>query len=63
MIDHDEARHMHKDQIDFLQGVIASYMDLNEWAPSVTKNNRKRVRDLKAKAEKTVAKRHEASAD
>ena len=58
MIDHDDTKRMHSEQIDFLQGVIANYMDLNEWAPpNLTKTKEEgRLVSLQDKAEKV--KRH-----
>ena len=47
VIDRQQTGVMHRAQIDFLHGVIASYMDLNEWHPKISKNGRKTVRDLK----------------
>jgi len=46
VIDKEETNTMHQDQIDFLQGVIASYMNLDEWQDGLNKNQRKKVRKL-----------------
>ena len=46
VIDKDETLILHQEQIDFLQGVIAQYMDLDEWKPGDTKGTRRMVRKL-----------------
>ena len=46
VIDRRETEEMHRGQVDFLQGVIASYMNLDEWAQGLNKNSRNKVRDL-----------------
>ena len=46
VIDKEETNTMHKDQINFLQGVIASYMNLEEWQDGLNKNQRKKDRKL-----------------
>ena len=46
VIDKDETPILHQEQIDFLQGVIAQYMDLDEWKPGNTKGTRKQIRKL-----------------
>ena len=46
VIDKDETPILHQKQIDFLQGVIAHYMDLDEWKPGNTQGTRRMVRKL-----------------
>ena len=46
VIDKDETPILHQEQIDFLQGVIAQYMDLDEWKLGITKGTRKQIRKL-----------------
>ena len=36
VIDKDETPILHQEQIDFLQGVIAQYIQLDEWKPGNT---------------------------
>ena len=46
VIDKDETPILHQEQIDFLQGVIAQYMDLDEWKPGITKGKRQKIKKL-----------------
>ena len=46
VIDKNETPILHQEQVDFLQGVIAHYMDLDERQPGINKNTRKQVRKL-----------------
>ena len=46
VIDKNETLILHQKQIDFLQGVIAQYMDLDEWKPGNTQGTRRMVRKL-----------------
>ena len=46
VIDKEETNTMQQDQVDFFQGVIASYMNLEQWKDGLNKNQRKKVRKL-----------------
>ena len=47
VIDHENTSTMESDQIDFLQGVIASYMNLEDWQSTPTRAQKKSVKVLK----------------
>ena len=46
VIDKDETPILHQEQIDFLQGVIAQYMVLDEWKSGITKGKRQKIKKL-----------------
>ena len=54
VIESCETNTMHERQVDFLQGVLASYMNLDEWTPGLTVTARKRVRELQALRDESV---------
>ena len=54
---------MVQEQIDFSQGVIACYMDLDEWNPKLTKGGRTTVRHLQDLVDESNKKKMRALED
>ena len=54
VIDKDQTPILHLDQIDFLQGVIAQYMELDEFKDGNTKATRKQIRNLQKLRDEAV---------
>ena len=57
VIDHKDTGTLATEQVDFLQGVIGSYMDLDLINPNLTKGQKRQVQQLKglvSKATKTM---------
>ena len=58
VIDHPDTSVMEHAQVDYLQGVLASCMDLDEWSPTISsKTKQHKVRELQKLRDDAAASR------